>query len=163
MILVVRRFEMPTLVHLPSAARRQTKEEISEMLAPLTFFVLVMLIAFTETLLIYWAGDPTEAGIEDSEPRPAILELPVDAQAKRRLPPGICARRDELVRSWYRGPTRRLESTWAGPLECFQSSNRIAGLFNQRLDHDGGLLCRTCRDETSCQWPRGSRPPRLPG
>jgi hypothetical protein len=112
------------------AVWRQTKEEISEMLAPLTFFVLVMVIAFTETLLIYWAGDPAETEIGRSGSRPAISELPVDARAKRHLPLEIFAQRDELVRSGYRGSTRRLESTWDCPPECVQSSNHIAGFFN---------------------------------
>ncbi len=59
------------------------------MLAPLTFFLTIWMIACAETLLTCWLFDHDDAEAETGISRPAALEFPVHLLEKR-IPP-VCA------------------------------------------------------------------------
>ena len=67
----VRRTEMPTPGPSASAALSLTRRESSDMLAPLGFYLLALVIACTMFLLVCWAFDTAEAETETGRPRPA--------------------------------------------------------------------------------------------
>jgi hypothetical protein len=74
---------MPTPAHRPPAARSETPGETSEMLAPLAVYLLILLIACTLSLLIFWAYDTDGTEIEAGRSRPAVLEFAVHPHKRR--------------------------------------------------------------------------------
>ena len=110
----IRQIEMP-----PGASAigrlESNSRETSEMLAPLSVFLFIMVITCTLTLLICWAYDTVGHQIEAGGSRSAVLEFPVQLH-KRRFPGSSCRarptrRQTHRNRSNYqRGAARSLSS-----------------------------------------------------